>query len=96
MERALQAFLDSVNAGSPPTNSLPLLHAIWHGLRGEWDAAHKIAQEDASADGAWVHAWLHRIEGDLSNAAYWYRRAHRPIAEDDTAMEGRAIAAAII
>jgi hypothetical protein len=66
MKRALQAFLDSVNVGSPPINSVLLIHAIWHGLRGECDAAHKIAQEDASADGAWVHAWLHRVEGDLS------------------------------
>jgi hypothetical protein len=76
MEQTLQTFLDSVKDGSPPINSVPLLHAVWHGLRGEWDAAHKIAQDDASADGAWVHAWLHRIEGDLSNAGYWYRRAH--------------------
>lgn len=96
MQLQLRAFLESVTAERPPTDSVPLLHAIWHGLRGEWDAAHEIAQENASADGAWVHAWLHRIEGDLPNASYWYRRAHRPIAQDDTAMEGRTIAAALL
>jgi len=92
METALQAFLASVQAGEPPTAGTPLLKAVWHGLRGEWDAAHQIAQEDDSPDGAWVHAWLHRIEGDASNAAYWYRRAHRPVAASDTASEGRDIA----
>ncbi len=53
----------------------PALRAVWHRLRGEWDAAHAIVQELAGADAAWVHAWLHRVEGDLGNAGYWYRRA---------------------
>jgi hypothetical protein len=96
LEPALQTFLDSVDAESPSADGTPLLRAVWHGMRGEWDAAHEIAQEDASTDGAWVHAWLHRIEGDLSNAGYWYRRAHRPVAQDDTRTEGRAIASALL
>jgi len=96
MATTLQAFLDSIRTGEPPTAGISLLNAVWHGLRGEWDAAHQIAQEDDSPDGAWVHAWLHRIEGDHANAAYWYRRAHRPVAANDTAAEGREIAAFLL
>ncbi|WP_237182521.1 hypothetical protein [Roseomonas marmotae] len=79
---------------SPP--SVPLLRALWHGLRGEWAAAHEIVQEDDSAEGAWVHAWLHRMEGDHPNAAYWYRRAGKPVAEGATQAEGEAIADAVL
>lgn len=77
----------------PPT--APLLRAVWHGLRGEWTLAHEIVQADSSADAAWVHAWLHRIEGDESNAAYWYRRAGKPVASGSTQAEGEAIAKAL-
>jgi hypothetical protein len=96
METALQAFLSDVQTGKPPAAGVSLLKAVWYGLRGEWDSAHEIAQEDDSPEGAWVHAWLHRIEGDLSNAAYWYRRAHRPVSASDTASEGRDIAAFLL
>lgn len=53
----------------------PLLHALWHDARGEWEAAHEMAQSVTTSEGAWVHAYLHRKEGDLSNADYWYSRA---------------------
>jgi len=66
------------------------------GLHGEWEAAHQIAQDDTSAEGAWVHAWLHRIEGDLDNARYWYRRAQREVAEGDLCEEGKTIAAFLL
>ena len=96
MEMALQAFLAGVRTGEFPAAGMSLLKAVWHGLRGEWAPAHEIAQEDDGPEGAWVHAWLHRIEGDLANAAYWYRRAHRPAASGDTASEGREIAAFLL
>jgi hypothetical protein len=92
----LDAFLDSLKAASPPASASPLQQAVWHGLRGEWEAAHRIAQDDASATGAWVHGWLHRIEGDLDNAGYWYRRARRPAGEGDPGEEGRVIAAFLL
>jgi hypothetical protein len=92
MNEDVAAFLESVKAGTPPTAAVPLLHAVWHGLRGEWDAAHHIAQDDTSPEGAWVHAWLHRIEGDLANARYWYRQARRDAAERDLCEEGKTIA----
>jgi len=49
---------------------------------GNWDAAHGIVQDDPSREAAWIHAHLHRVEGDLGNAAYWYRRAGRPVATE--------------
>lgn len=60
-------------------------------MRGEWGAAHGIVQGEHSADAAWVHAWLHRIEGDSANAAYWYHRAGQPVAAGSTEEEGEAI-----
>jgi hypothetical protein len=61
----------------PPPEVPKTVEALWHDARGDWDRAHQIAQDIADADGAWVHAYLHRKEGDLSNASYWYRRAGR-------------------
>ena len=55
----------------------PLLTAIWWAARGDWNRAHEIAQSVETADGAWVHGYLHRKEGDHGNADYWYRRAGR-------------------
>jgi hypothetical protein len=96
MNADIAAFLDSLETAAPPADAVPLLRAVWHGLRGEWDAAHRIAQDDASADGAWVHAWLHRIEGDAANARYWYQQARRNTAEGDLREEGRTIAAFLL
>jgi hypothetical protein len=90
------AFLSSLEREEPPTFVTPLLRALWHGLRGDWNIAHELAQAQDDADGAWVHAWLHRIEGDLANADYWYRRARRQPFPGDTRDEGLAIAAALI
>lgn len=55
----------------------PLLQALWHDAHGDWHTAHNIAQDIETPDGAWLHAYLHRKEGDLWNADYWYRRAGR-------------------
>ena len=55
------------------------LLALWWDARGEWGRAHEVAQDVAGRDGAWVHAYLHRKEGDLGNAAYWYRQAGKPV-----------------
>ena len=61
------------NLPSAP-DSAPLA-ALWHDSRNEWDRAHAAVQDDDSPAAAWVHAYLHRKEGDLSNARYWYARA---------------------
>jgi len=55
-----------------------LIQALWWAKKGDWEMAHNIAQEVESSNGSWVHAYLHRVEGDLGNAAYWYRRANKP------------------
>ena len=80
----------------PPEGLSPALRALWHLARDEWDAAHGAAQSDGSRDGAWVHAHLHRVEGDLANAGYWYRRADRPASEAPLADEWEDLAAALL
>lgn len=53
----------------------PAVQALWYDKKGNWDKAHQIVQDASDKDSAWVHAYLHRKEGDLSNAHYWYRRS---------------------
>jgi hypothetical protein len=67
------------------------LLALWWDGRGDWRAAHDIAQEVQGADGAWVHAYLHRKEGDEGNASYWYRRAGRRVGSGDFRAEWEGI-----
>jgi hypothetical protein len=89
-------FESSLDATTPPAGATPSLRALWHGLRGDWKAAHEIIQAEDDQESAWVHAWLHRVEGDLANARYWYGRAGRPTADGEIRAEGLAIARAII
>jgi hypothetical protein len=72
-----------------------LLNAVRLGLAGDWDRAHRLVQDQEGPAAAWVHAWLHRIEGDLGNAGYWYRLAGKSPAKGSTQSEGEAIAAAL-
>jgi hypothetical protein len=60
-------------------------------VRGDWEKAHEIAQDVVGADGAWVHAYLHRKEGDVGNASYWYRVAGRSAATGDFRKEWEGI-----
>jgi hypothetical protein len=71
----LQSFRNSLAQPLPPAGLAPALLALWWDAKGDWDAAHEHAQERDDAAGMRVHAYLHRKEGDPSNAAYWYRRA---------------------
>jgi len=81
-------FQQSVaGAGEPPAGVSPAVQALWHDARGDWDQAHTCAQEDNGRDGAWVHAYLHRKEGDLGNAGYWYARARRPLPTVDVTLD---------
>jgi hypothetical protein len=73
------------------------LQALWWDARGDWERAHALAQTDeADPRSAWVHAYLHRKEGDLSNAAYWYRRAGHPVATGSLEKEMHEIAAILL
>lgn len=89
-------FEQSLVSPEPPEGLSPLLLALWRDGRGDWDTAHKIAQDVETEEGAWVHAYLHRREGDLSNAAYWYRRAKRPVATGALKDEWRVIIATLL
>jgi len=68
---------DDLERRATPAGLAPLLAAMWHERHGDWARAHEVAQADDSREGAWVHAYLHRQEGDLANADYWYHRAGR-------------------
>jgi hypothetical protein len=78
----LDQFKATLGDPSPPADCRPVLVALWHDAKGDWEAAHHVAQGIDDEDGAWVHAYLHRKEGDTGNAAYWYRRARQVIAKD--------------
>jgi hypothetical protein len=91
----IDALLDTLGHPSPPAGLSPALLALWHLGRNEWDAAHAVVQDADDADSAWVHAHLHRVEGDLSNARYWYRRAQRAESTASLDEEWRAIVEAL-
>lgn len=72
------------------------LQALWLDAHGNWNEAHDAAQDDSSREGAWVHAYLHRKEGDGENASYWYSRAGRPVAQGTPDEEWEAIATELL
>ncbi|GIL39989.1 hypothetical protein [Roseiterribacter gracilis] len=74
-------FEAALTADTPPQGWSRPLQALWHAARGDWTAAHELAQAGDDQAHAWVHAHLHRIEGDMSNARYWYGRAKQPAAD---------------
>jgi hypothetical protein len=86
----------STLAGTAPPAVAPTLEALWHDARGDWVTAHRTAQDVEDSTGAWVHAYLHRKEGDLANARYWYRRAGQPEATDPLDAEWARIVAALL
>jgi hypothetical protein len=92
----IEDFRASLQESAPPANLPPLLEALWWEGKGNFNLAHSIAQDDPSPNGAWVHAYLHRKEGDVGNAGYWYRRAGRPPSRDALDAEWEAIAAHLL
>ncbi|WP_282610641.1 hypothetical protein [Pelagibius sp. Alg239-R121] len=91
----LETFKASLEMSSPPEGCSLALQALWHQANGDWDTAHERAQADDSKAGAWVHGHLHRVEGDQSNAAYWYRRAGRDVPATSLREELASIVAAL-
>jgi hypothetical protein len=83
------------DAGPPRGLSAPLA-ALWWAKKGDWDKAHKLVQDEASADAAWVHAYLHRFEGDFGNARYWYAQARKPATGGDLDAEWSALVTALL
>ena len=86
-----KTFKDSLDAQAPPDGLRPTLQALWYEAQGDWERAHTLVQDDAGGEGARIHAYLHRKEGDLSNASYWYRRAGVPPADGPLETEWEAL-----
>jgi hypothetical protein len=92
----LASFRAALAADAPPADLPPPLVALWWVAKGDWNKAHAAAQAQDDRPSAWVHAHLHRVEGDLSNAGYWYRRARRPAATESLDVEWTQIAKALL
>ena len=92
----LQIFKSSVDDDQPIQGISPSLQALWHEAKGDWDTAHHIAQSEKSSEGDWIHAYLHRVEGDNGNAAYWYSRAGKPVCTSALTQEWEQIASALL
>jgi hypothetical protein len=92
----LSDFKSSLSGISPVPGATASLAALWWAGKGDWNKAHEIVQDESSADAAWVHAYLHRVEGDLGNAGYWYRRAGKPVAEDTLDTEWERIVSTLL
>lgn len=93
----VEGFRQTLSGAAPPGRLNTALEALWWAGKGNWDHAHERAQQgegDPACD--WVHAYLHRAEGDLANAGYWYRRAGRPIATGALEDEWATLAAALL
>jgi hypothetical protein len=88
-------FRASLKGTAPTADLAPPLAALWWAAKGDWDKAHKLVQAEDSTDAAWVHAYLHRVEGDLSNAGYWYRRAGKPVAKEGLDAEWEHLVSAL-
>jgi hypothetical protein len=92
-----QDFYDSLTQAEPPPGLSPELSALWYARQNQWDRAHEIAQSIKQRTGSWIHAYLHRLEGDSENAAYWYARARRTLpAELSSEQEWEEIAQTLL
>lgn len=91
-----EQLLSWKEAGSFPDDIPPLIQALLLESAGDWKNAHRIAQNDPSSDGSWVHAYLHRVEGDPGNAAYWYQSAGRSVPGISPEEEWEYIAMALL
>ena len=92
----LDEFMQSIKEETPPEGLSEPLQAMWHARKGNWDKAHNIAQSISTELGSWIHAYLHRVEGDLSNAGYWYRKGNQPPHTGSTEMEADDIVNSIL
>ncbi len=89
-------FKASLKKAKPPADLSPALAALWWSGKDKWDEAHRIVMNEGGKDCAWVHAYLHRVEGDLDNARYWYRQAQRSVPASSLADEWIKIAATLL
>ena len=92
----LSLFKESLSGNEPPQNSPVYLIALWHDAKGEWDKAHELIQDVEDKNASWIHAYLHRKEGDAGNAGYWYSRAGKKRYVGSLDKEWEEIVAALI
>ena len=92
----LTEFKDSTAKPRPPHELTPALVALWWEAKGDWERAHGLVMDEAGVDCAWVHAYLHRREGDLANARYWYAEAGKPAESGPLGGEWDSIAKALL
>lgn len=90
------AFTASFSNPAPPRELSAPLAALWWAKKGEWDKAHRIVMDETGQDAAWVHAYLHRVEGDTGNAKYWYAQARKPVVSGDLDAEWNAMVDALL
>ena len=91
-----EEFRDSLRDSHPPEGLGFALAGLWWDAKGDWTRAHESAQQDEGRDGSWVHAYLHRKEGDPGNAAYWYRSAGKPVCREPLEAEWKQIVFSLI
>jgi hypothetical protein len=89
-------FRLSLSAADPPAGLTRAIAGLWWDAKGDWTRAHESAQQDEGKDGSWVHAYLHRKEGDQSNAEYWYSRAGKPVCRESLDAEWAIIVKALL
>jgi hypothetical protein len=92
----LDEFRESLTATEPPAGLTHALAGLWWDAKGDWKRAHESAQQDEGIEGSWVHAYLHRKGGDHGNAAYWYRRAGKPVCREPLDAEWLGIVKALL
>ncbi len=92
----LSSFKESLSAKEPPQNVSVNINALWHDAKGDWDKAHTMIQDINDRDASWIHAYLHRKEGDTGNATYWYSRAGKQISGLTLEKEWEQIATALL
>jgi len=92
----LDQFRNTLTGDTAPAELSPPLRALWEDAKGNWNAAHAVAQDIDTKAGSWIHAYLHRKEGDLGNAGYWYRRAGQATADDTLDEEWARIVNALL
>jgi hypothetical protein len=96
MKMTFLEFNESIKLNNPPPELNHLLQALWYDAKGNWETAHNLAQEVNTKDGAWIHAYLHRKEGDPGNASYWYHQAGLPLCKKSLAEEWQDIAQSLL
>ena len=89
-------FRKSLVTAAPPPGLSVALRALWHDANGNWNGAHELVQAQEDQAGAWVHAYLHRKQGDLSNASYWYGRAQKTMPNTPFEAEWEALVTALL